>query len=73
MPLSQEKLEDEKSISFFKNKRTPFKGIDRGVEDVENLFIFLTIKLQFFSSSLPLVFFLHSRAVHVISQIGQSR
>ena len=32
VPLSQERLEDEKSISFLKNKRTPFKGklIERG-------------------------------------------
>ena len=73
MPLSQEKLEDEKSISFFKNKRTPFKGIDRGGEMYKISFVFLTIQLQFFSSSLPLVFFLHSRAVRVILQIGQSR
>ena len=32
VPLSQGRLEDEKSISFLKNKRTPFKGklIGRG-------------------------------------------
>ena len=35
--------------------------------------VFLNFKLQFFSSSLPFVFFFYSRAARVISQISQSR
>ena len=50
VPPSQGKLEEETSISFFKNKRTPFKG-----KDVENLFR-LEISSSSFSLPLPHLF-----------------
>ena len=55
MPLSQEKLEDEKSISFFKKERTPFKGkLIEGGGDVENLFRFSNYSVTIFLFLSPL-------------------
>ena len=42
--LSQEKLEEEKSISFFKNKRTPFKGRPIEGGKCRNSLSFLNLK-----------------------------
>ena len=72
--LSQEKLEDEKSISFFKDKRTPFKGklIEGGGGDVENLFRFSKFLVRIFLFLSPLRTFLYSRAARVIPKISHS-
>ena len=74
MLLSQEKLEDEKSISFFKSKRTPFKGKlieGGGGEDVENLFRFSKFLVTIFLVLSP-SYFLYSRAARVVPQISHS-
>ena len=74
MLLSQEKLEDEKSISFFKDKRTPFKGklIEGGGGNVENLYRFSKFLVTIFLFLSPLRVFLYSRAARVIPHISHS-
>ena len=60
MPLSQEKLEDEKSISFFKNKRTHFNGTLIEGERFNTYLSFLNFKFQFPFPLPPLYdFFIH--------------
>ena len=71
--MAEEELEDEKSISFFKDKRTPFKGkLIEGGEDVENLYRFSKFLVIIFLFLSPLRAFLYSRAASVIPQISHS-